>query len=264
MPPLTRIVKILLITNIAIFALDALLNINLIEPFGLRNFSTASFAPYQMVTHMFLHGNFTHLLVNMFSLFMFGPMVEIALGERKFMVFYGICGIGAALLFMAVDYWELSHLHQDVGLLIANPNADQLLQFLGEYAPQLKSQPAMIEFINEFSSQPHNLVYHQQTIELANQLLVSKANAPMVGASGAIFGVLLAFGYLFPNIQLMPLFPPIPLKAKYYIGFYALIELFYGIRQTSDSNVAHFAHIGGMLFAYIVLKFWKMESNKHL
>lgn len=259
MPPLTRIVKILLLANVAVFVIGYLLKLDLAQQLGLRIFTSSQFNSYQLLTHMFVHGSFMHLFSNMLSLFMFGPMLERALGEGKFLFFYLVCALGAAVLYSLVAYWELSQLQQAAELYLANPSADSFLRFVTDHAPQLKGQ--LLPFINDYSRVPQSIEYQDSATELVNSLVVSQTNQPMVGASGAIFGVLMGFGYLFPNVKLMLMFPPIPLKAKYFIGIYAAIELFSGIRPTVGDNVAHFAHIGGMVFALLLLKIWNVNRN---
>ena len=259
MPPITRIVKILLIANIGIFALGYLLKLDLGNMFGLRCFVSTQFNVSQVITHFFIHGNFSHLFSNMLSLFMFGPMVERALGETKFILFYFICAIGAAALYSGVAYWEITQLQQAAEAYILNPNPDAFLKFITDFAPQLKQQ--LLPVINEYSHHPENTSYIADTSEMAKTLVFREMNQPMVGASGAIFGILMAFAYLFSNVKLMLLFPPIPIKAKYFIGVYALIELFSGVNPNPGDNVAHFAHIGGMVFAFALLKIWNINRN---
>lgn len=259
MPPLTRIVKILLILNISIFVLGYFSKIDFAQMLGLRLFTSHQFNPLQLVTHVFIHGSFSHLLSNMFALFMFGPMVENILGEVRFIVFYAICALGAAALYTGVSYWEFLQLQQAAELFLSNPNPDAFLGFVIKEAPQLKSQ--LLPFINEFSNFPTNETFQNEAADFVKTLVLKEQNQPMVGASGAIFGILMGFGYIFPNVTLMLLFPPIPLKAKYFIAIYALIEIFAGIRPSVGDNVAHFAHIGGMVFALILLKIWNVNRN---
>jgi len=170
-----------------------------------------------------MHANISHLLFNMFALWMFGNVIENVLGTQKFIIFYLICGLGAAVCHMLVFNWE---------------NA---------------------AFFTEF-----NKLTNGQQIQYINQTMVAElsnpATVPMVGASGAIFGLLFAFGYLFPNLMIYIYFL-FPLKAKYFVAIYAVIELFAGIRSSPTDNVAHFAHLGGMLFAFLLLKMWKMSSR---
>lgn len=155
------------------------------------------FRPFQIVTHMFMHGDLGHLAFNMLSLYFFGPMVEMAWGHKRFLFYYLFCGLGAYALHMGVQWWELEHHGIDP----------------------------------------------------------TSWNGAMLGASGAIFGVFVAFAYLFPNQIISLLFPPISLKAKYFVLIMAVLELFYGVRGYS-TGVAHFAHLGGALFGFGLIMYW--------
>ena len=177
----------------------------LIEPFGNRTalglwypFSDF-FRPYQTVTHMFMHSNFSHLFFNMFAIFMFGPHIERVWGQKKFLFFYLFAGFGAMITHLIVWYIEVTY----------------------------------------FGASSNGLVW---------------------GASGAVFGLLLAFGMLFPN-TLIYLYFAIPIKAKYFVAAYGLIELWLGLQNNAGDNVAHFAHLGGMLFGYLLIKYWRKNSQ---
>lgn len=158
---------------------------------------SVSFEPYQIATHMFMHGNIMHLAFNMLSLYFFGPMIEMVWGPRRFLFYYLFCGLGAFALHAGVTWWELEQQGID---------------------PRLW-------------------------------------NVPMLGASGAIFGILAAFAYLFPNQVISLLFPPISMKAKYFVLIMAGLELFYGVSGRS-SGIAHFAHLGGAIFGFALLMYW--------
>lgn len=161
------------------------------------------FAPYQIITHMFMHGSLSHLFFNMFAVFMFGPPLETMWGPKRFLYFYLFTGFGALILHMLVKFIELQYL-----------GADPLT-----------------------------------------------ANVPVLGASGAVFGLLVGFGMNFPNTQLMLLFPPIPIKAKYFVAGYAVIELFLGLGRFS-TGIAHFAHLGGALFGLLLILYWRRYGSR--
>jgi membrane associated rhomboid family serine protease len=165
--------------------------------------SSEYFRPYQLVTHMFMHGNIQHLFFNMFALFMFGPSIEARLGEQKFLVYYFITGFGAMALHLGVQAFEFS----------------------------------------------------------AGGIPAYNANIPMLGASGAIFGVLVAYGMLFPDNKIMLLFPPIPMKAKYMVILFAVFELFAGLGPFKSDGVAHFAHLGGALFGFLLILYWRKSGK---
>lgn len=230
------VVKNLIIINVIMLFATYVLNmrgIDLTKILGLHYFESPDFRPYQLVTHMFMHGGFTHLLFNMFALWMFGRVLESVWGPKRFFTYYFVTGLGAAALHTFVNYVEFQHL---AGKML--PEAVQMVMTQG---PEIFSQG------KNFSDPDAGKL---------NLLL----NIPTVGASGAVFGILLGFGMLFPNTQLMLLFPPIPIKAKYFVMGYGAIELFSGIANTG-SNIAHFAHLGGMLFGFFMIKYWNKHTN---
>lgn len=208
------VVMNLLIINILLFLAEVLLPAgisNALLDFGALSFwKGGNFHIWQPITYMFLHGGWSHLFFNMFALWMFGRGLEYDLGSKRFLTYYMICGVGAGLIQLGVNWIEFS-------VMASNP--DVSLAVLARYA-----------------------------------------NASTVGASGAIFGLLLAFGMLHPNNVVMLVFPPVALKAKWLVVIYGVIELISGITPAS-SNVAHFAHLGGMLFGWILLRYWKKRGQ---
>lgn len=189
-------VKNLLIINIIVFLGTYLIGDPMYQLFALFPIGSPFFRWWQFVTHMFMHGNFAHIFFNMWSLFVFGPLLERLWGSKKFLIFYFVCGLGAALC--------------------------------------------------------HELVLMTQPL----------SNIPTVGASGAIYGLLLGFGMLYPNYILTLVFPPVSLKAKWFVIIFAGIELLTGILGTND-GVAHFAHLGGMLFGLILILIWKKKGKMY-
>lgn len=174
------------------------------------------FQPYQVITHMFMHGGFMHILFNMYGLFMFGSILERVWGPQRFLLFYLITGFGAVVLHMGVQMWIV---HSATGTF--DPTIAQLND---------AGQTAIVTYVSR-----------------------------TVGASGAIFGLLTAFALLFPNTELMLMFIPFPVKAKYFVPIYLAIELYLGVAQYGGDNVAHFAHLGGALFAFILVKLWNRD-----
>jgi membrane associated rhomboid family serine protease len=230
LPP---VVKNLIILNVvmllAYYAADALFDIDLIRILGLYYPQSEWFKPYQIVTHLFMHGGFWHLFFNMFALYMFGGVLESVWGPKRFLIYYFVCGLGAAFTHETVIYFQYHKL-----ISIIPP--EQLNEvFENGYRYVLKGSQAMSGL---------------------QSILIT----PTVGASGAVFGILLAFGVLFPNTQLMLLLPPIPIKAKYFVMIYGVLELWLAITQPG-SNIAHAAHLGGMLFGYILIKYWQKTTK---
>ncbi|KAA6440008.1 rhomboid family intramembrane serine protease [Dyadobacter flavalbus] len=255
---ITPTVRNLLILNILFFIVDKYA-LNLTNGFALRSLFSPDFLPFQFVTYMFLHANFGHLLGNMFGLFMFGPLLERVWGPKKFLFFYFFTGIGAGMLFSGIDYFENSQVRQAVEIYTQNPTPDGLVDFMSKHAKGIYE--ASLDFVNKFEDNPTNSSYIQQSVNFVNSYYQGLINTPLVGASGAIFGILMAFGLLFPNTELFLLFVPFPIKAKYFVAFYGLYELYEGIQNAQSDNVAHFAHIGGMLFAYILLRYWGTQKT---
>lgn len=223
---LTPVVKNLLIINFIFFlGFEIFDHGNPLGPFtsqlGAFYFNSPKFKPWQPITYMFMHGGWMHILFNMFALFMFGPILEYAIGSKRFLNLYFISGLGAYALQMFVQAIQI---HQLAGAFTIN-------------------EPGSIESFYQYGAN--------------GQALYDLYGAPLVGASGAIFGVVVAFAMIYPNMELMILFLPIPIKAKYIIPGYILIELISGFGQFTGDNVAHFAHLGGALIGFIMIKAWR-------
>lgn len=255
---ITPVVRNILIANIAIFFLDQ--SLDLTPRFALRSFLSADYQPFQYVSYMFLHGSFGHLFSNMFGLIIFGPLLERMWGPKRFLTFYFVTGIGAGLLFSGINYFELNGFRQTLNAYLLDPNPQGLIHLISSHADYYLG--AAQGFINSFEAHPDSPQLIAQSKELARALYERDVNIPMVGASGAIFGILMAFGMLFPNTELFMLFIPFPIKAKYFVAFYGLYSLYAGIQNSPNDNVAHFAHLGGMLFAYLLLKYWGSSRQK--
>ncbi len=232
MPP---VVKNLLIINVLVWLAMALvpaIDHSFTKLLALYYFSSPGFQPYQLFTYMFVHGSFMHLFFNMFALVMFGMTIERAMGSGRFLFYYITCGIGAALIQLGVF---AIYIHNLEGL------------FNGAE-------------VNEIITRGWHLIREGYNFTDPDaSKLNAFVNTPMVGASGAIYGVLLAFGFLFPNVPIYIFFIPIPIKAKYLIIGYFVLELFYGIGGSAD-GVAHFAHVGGMVLGFLLLLYWKRKG----
>lgn len=231
------VVKNLLILNglmlLATFACESA-GISLSQILGLHHWSSELFRPHQIVTYMFMHGGIAHLFFNMFALYMFGKILEQVWGPKRFLIYYMITGIGAGIIQLLVTELRIQSLIGDL-------------------------DPAMYQQILDegLSIRQMGKNYIDITAAEINNLI----NISTVGASGAVFGILLAFGMLFPNTQLQLIIPPVALKAKYFVLIYGAIELYQGIANNPNDNVAHFAHLGGMLFGFILIKLWKTNTT---
>lgn len=255
----TPVVRLLLIANVAIFLLASSAGEWVVDRFGLHSVLSAKFNPIQLVTHMFMHGGWGHIFSNMIGLIVFGPMLERVWGGPRFFLFYMLTGLGAAALYLGVNYYETSALVDSYHLYQANPTNSEFVGFVTQYANSYLD--GIEPFIQKFDANPTNPAYINYAQDFVNKFVSVQVDTPMVGASGAIFGVIMAFGLLFPNTELILLFPPIPIKAKYLVLFYGAYEVYSGIYQAQSDNVAHFAHIGGMLFAYILVKLWGFQQK---
>lgn len=260
---ITPIVRNLLIANIGIYFISSFLRLNINEFLSLRNIHSDYFMPYQFFTYMFLHGSTWHLISNMFGLFIFGPLLEQFWGPKRFLIFYLVTGVGAGILYSGINYFETNSLVKTINHYNADPSPGEFKHILEKKGNiDLKRYPEINEFIYDYSDNADNESYIEHSKNELQGLLYSKVNSQMVGASGAIFGILMAFGMLFPNTTLMLLFPPIPIKAKYFVGIYALYELFSGIQPAAGDNVAHFAHLSGALVAVLLIKYWQKDRKK--
>lgn len=265
LPP---VVKNLLILNglffLATIALQQAFGMDITSYLGLRYPGSQAFRPFQFITYMFLHGGVSHILFNMFALWMFGYMLENIWGSKRFLIYYLITGIGAALVHYAIFYFEFGPMITYLDSMINNPSTIGIMEFRATIQGQISPYAGDIYIkYNEFmkvsrqlASNPEN----QAMLESARGFVIDykqyMLNRPnVIGASGAVFGILLAFGMLFPNVRLYIYFL-FPIKAKWFVIFYGLLELYLGFTQ-SQSNVAHFAHLGGMIFGFFLIKYWK-------
>ena len=225
------VVKNLLIINVIFFAASFMFKDSqggylLVEKLSVFYFDSPFFKIWQPITYMFMHspGTFMHIFFNMFALYMFGGVLESRWGAKRFLNFYLITGLGALGLQWAVQAFEV---YQIAG-----------------------------------TAMPGQALYHLQNLTEAQvQTLIGIYNGPMLGASGAVFGLLVAFGMLYPNTELYILFIPVPIKAKYIIPVYILFELSMGVARVQGDSVAHYAHLGGALIGFILVKLWKDKDN---
>ncbi|MBO7316103.1 MAG: rhomboid family intramembrane serine protease [Paludibacteraceae bacterium] len=208
---------------------------------GMHYWASSKFNPVQLVTYLFMHADFNHLFFNMFAVFMFGVVIERVWGSKRFLLYYLITGIGAAIVQQVV--WTIEY--QPLISALTSGNVEELLASEGTLR-RLFSYHS-IEYLSPLDM---------------NKMANTIANFPVtIGASGAVFGILLAFGWLFPDVKLMMIFLPIPIKARVFVALYAIAELFLGVAKLSNDNVAHFAHLGGMIFGALLILYWKKKGN---
>jgi membrane associated rhomboid family serine protease len=234
LPPVVKnIILINVLMLLADYTVRSMFGVELTMILGLYFPKSDQFMPLQIVTHMFMHANFWHLFFNMYALYIFGQVLEQVWGPKRFFIYYMVCGLGAAMVHETVILFQYER-----ALSLVSP--DQLELVLNEGSVYFRD----------------GKVFTDGNMKSLQLLL----NTPTVGASGAVFGILLAFGVLFPNTQLMLLIPPIPIKAKYFVLIYGVIELYLAFTQPG-SNIAHAAHLGGMLFGYILIRYWRKTTN---
>lgn len=217
-------VKWILFANVLFFLASYFLparGINLNMWLGMYYFGVSAFKPWQIITHMFMHANFSHIFFNMFNFVMFGMILEKVWGAKRFLMFYFFCGLGAAFLHQTVQAIQVYHILGSFHVpdILPSVQAEQISQIIG----------------------------------------------PVIGASGAVYGVMAAFAMLFPNTELYLFFIPVPIKAKYVIGGLVLIDLFSGVTGSTllgGANIAHFAHVGGALFGILMVLVWRKDRNK--
>lgn len=262
---ITETVKQLIIVNVLFFIGSYLVGPPAQDLLALHSFQSDKFQIWQLFTHMFMHGGIMHILFNMFALFSFGGLLENMWGAKKLIFFYVSCGVGAALLHLGITYLEIQHLLGGVADLNLSPDMlHQLLNattqdgthyrpdlFINEIKPIIEGSGKASMFTEE----------HLKTLYEAAQL----TQVPMVGASGAIYGILVAFAFIVPNAELMLMFIPIPIKAKYFVPGLLVFDLISGLRGQSifggaSDGVAHFAHLGGALIGFIMMWYWKKNS----
>ena len=235
---ITEIVKHLLIINIIFFFASSVIGEIMYDLFAMHYPNNPNFFIWQPITHMFMHGDLTHIMFNMFGLWMFGTPLEQMWGKQKFIFFYISAGLGAVLLQTIIYHIDVVSVNQILSEYGLSKGEIDLFYETG------RLNTSLIQSIGEdrlFSG-------------------IQSFKALMVGASGALYGILVAFAMLFPNVQLMLLFPPIPVRAKYLVPILILFDLFFGFTSYSVGPIAHFAHIGGAITGFIMMWYWKKNN----
>jgi len=234
---ISETIKAIIIVNVIFFIGTQFLGETAYRLFSLFYFESPNFQLWQPLTHMFMHGGIMHILFNMYALWAFGSPLEQNWGRNKFLFFYFSAGFGAALIHTLVNYYQINSASEI--LLNAGMSQADISNMLvtGQYKSSILNSVSMDTIQSTYNS----------------------FNTPAVGASGAIYGILVAFGMMFPNAELMLIFFPVPIKAKYFIPLLLVGDLVFGI-SGAGTGVAHFAHIGGALFGFIMAYYWKKNS----
>lgn len=243
MSQITDTVKTLLIANVLFFLGYKLVGEQAIQYLALWFPKNEHFHFWQIFTHMFMHANMGHIFFNMFALWMFGSVLEHSIGQKRFLFIYFSAGLGAVVLQLVFTYYNYNAGFQQLSEVGLSP--DEIYTFIQE------------------SVDSNSFKVFSGTDENTLRSMLSAYSTPMVGASGAIFGVVAAFAIIYPNLPLYIIFIPIPIKAKYLIGGYFLVEVFSGVTGSSllgPSNTAHWAHVGGAVVGFIVMWYWKKHQ----
>ncbi len=269
LPP---VVKNLLIINGLFFLTQITLfqvyQLDLVDYLGMHYFGSSKFNPAQLVGYMFLHGGYgvngrfdpTHLIFNMFALWMFGYTLENVWGGKRFLTYYFVTGIGAALVQMLVMWITISGIQTDAAAVMRAPDPAVFSAFIDNHYPGFKSQ--LFDFIDVWQANPGNLTYVNQASAYMNDLVNLQMDVPTIGASGAVFGILLAFGMMFPN-SVIYLYFFFPIKAKWFVILYGAVEVYFGFANNAGDNVAHFAHLGGMIFGFFLIRYWNRKLHRY-
>jgi len=238
---ITEAIKHLIIINVILFVVPQLLQLDLTNMLALHFPENEHFGFWQYITHMFMHGSFPHILFNMYGLYAFGTPLEQMWGKKKFIFFYFSAGLGAGIIYSLVNYYQFNGVYE----LFVNAGLND-----SEVLSILKSGTTNdARVINAITQEQFNKI-------------TSLYNTPAVGASGAVYGVLVAFGLYFKDAKLALIFFPVPIAAKYFIPVMILGDLFFGMTKYSVGNIAHFAHIGGALIGFIIAWYWKKNQFK--
>ena len=232
-PPVTKnLIIINILCSMAAYVLGKRFGINLNDILGLHYFEAENFRLYQFFTYMFMHSGFEHILFNMFALWMFGRILETVWGSQRFLFYYILCGLGAGLIQEVTQYFEFMPLMHDAAQFASYP-ADTPIAINGH-----------VHMASEWFAE-----------------CMRRISYPTVGASGSVYAILLAFAMLFPN-QEMFIFPlPMPIKAKWVIIGYFVLEIYLGLK--ANDGIAHFAHLGGMIFGFLLIMYWKKKGTFH-
>lgn len=268
LPP---VVKNLLIINGLFFLAKIALrkfNVDLDALLGLHFWQAPDFHPWQIITYMFMHGDFGHIFFNMFALWMFGASLENLWGQKRFLTFYILTGIGAAAIHYIIIFFQISPEVAILNQFLDNPTFENLMNVsqhkfhISQYADALMFQD-FVAFQSNFEQLkllPNNVQLLNECTQFIAEYKEFYLNSyNIIGASGSVFGLLLAFGMTFPNAQIF-LYFLFPIRAKWFVIAYGAIELFYGVAGTAD-GVAHFAHLGGMLVGIILILIWRKKDK---
>lgn len=254
------VIKNLLIINVLFFLAQQVFGersaFNLVDILALHHVKSPLYQPWQLVSHMFLHGSFWHLFGNMFALWMFGSILENLWGPKRFLTFYFLCGIGAAILHLAFLWYDYSDLLNAFMAIRDRPSPGSISAFFAEHG--LNRVRGASEMLEAYAADPGNAFYRNELTQLVSDFTYAKVSTPTLGASGAVFGVLAAFIYLFPDTYIY-LYFFVPVKAKWLGLLYFGYEIFMALQNSAGDNIARWAHIGGGLVGFLLVLTWNKK-----
>lgn len=264
---LPTVIKNLLIVNVLFFIAQNTVGatgglFDMLDVLALHHVKSPLFRPWQLITHMFLHASFLHLFFNMFMLWTFGSVLENIWGPKRFLTFYILCGLGAALLHLTVLWYNYHSLLNDFLALKLNPSQDEIIMFYKKYG--LADDPSASVLIKNYLADVDDKINLEHVVNYISNLTYRVISMPTIGASGAVFGVMAGFVYLFPNSLVvipMPILILYPIKAKWIGAIYFGIEIYQGIQNSSGDNVAHWAHIGGGIVGFLLVITWNRTKR---
>lgn len=244
MNPAASAIKILIVVCVVMFAIGYMvpgMQLVMLENFALYFPQNENFRIWQFVTNIFMHGGFAHIFFNMYALWAFGSPLEKIWGRKKFFVFFFLAGIGAAVIYTLINYFQFNSIYDQLVSAGATPDDIKALLATGQY------KTSWLEVVSEERMQDFRNFYR----------------IPVVGASGAIYGVLVAFGILFPNAKLFLIFLPVPIPAKYFIPALIGLDLFSGVTGFSifGGGIAHFGHVGGAIIGFLLMWYWRQKEK---
>ena len=262
---LTPVVKNIIIINVVIFIAQNLLgNFHLTERLALYRIGSDFFEPYQFFTYMFAHGDLSHIFFNMLMFMFLGVSLEMAWGGRKFLVFYIVTGMGAGILYALIGFYQVNQFEGDMEEYMQNPSIESFSLLVDEHRDEFNKfrygpsrSMSIYEVIEAFEKNPDQSV--KESVALVDGIkteLIEKYRVHVIGASGAVYGVLMAFGLMFPERQLMLLIPPVPIRAKYLVLILGAIAVYSGLADNPEDPVAHLVHLTGMFVAFIYVRYF--------
>lgn len=254
--------NILMITLFA-FILQMILGEGINRLGALHNYTSEYYLPTQHITYMFLHSGFRHFLYNMLPIIFLGRLLDDYLGAKKYMIIYAVTGLGAGFLYSIIHYYQISPFLASIDQVLAEPLVENLSYVLNSFSGNLKSENTMylLSYMEEYIYTTNDVTVSEPFLIKLGELRYAIANSSMLGASGATFGVITAAALFFPNSEIQLLFIPIPIKIKWIAIVMGVFEFFAVSNPTPGDNVAHYAHLSGMLFAFLLYLYWKTDKK---